>query len=229
MMRAVLLSFSLWATPAFAGDPPESPPPVSAEPGEGGGEHKSEHIDYLGDANHNGVADWRDPQAGEAYVISGLVQHAVNLAILVGVLLWFFRRPVADALANRAHDIQKDLGEAARLRADAEARHAELGARIQAFEQEFEKMKAQAAMEAKAEEARLIARSHEESARIAATAQRNIRDEVARARTALQGDAVELAMRLAENTLRNNVKSDDQQALARQFLESLNAGVPDGR
>lgn len=238
-MRLVVLSLLL-TNPAFADDPPHEGPPVGEhgegtepvaegegheEGGHGGGAH---HVDYLGDENHNGVADWRDPAAGDAYVVTSIAQHLVNLLILLAALFWFFRRPVADALANRAHDIQKDLGEAARLRAEAEARHAELTARIQAFEGEVEKMKAQALVDAQAEEARLVARAHEESARIAATAQRNIRDEVARARTALQTEAVDLAMKLAENTLRNNVRSEDQQALARQFLASLE-GASHGR
>jgi F-type H+-transporting ATPase subunit b len=239
-MRLVVLSLFL-ANPAFADDPSHEGPPVEhgegTEPaghGEGEGEghegHASggHHVDYVGDANHNGVPDWRDASAGEAYIVSSVVQHLINLLILLAALYWFFRRPVSDALANRAHDIQKDLGEAARLRAEAEARHVELTARIQAFEGEVEKMKAQAAVDAKAEEERLVARAHEESARIAATAQRNIRDEVARARTTLQTEAVDLAMKLAENTLRNNVKSEDQQALARQFLASLE-GATHGR
>jgi len=251
-MRELLLSLLLVA-PAFADEPHDAPSaghgiePVAdaahdgpeAAHGEGTEHAGAHHVDYLADElpidpathqpTHNGIPDWRDPGAGEAYIVWSVFQHLINLLILVAVLMWFFRRPVADALANRAHDIQKELGEAARLRAEAEAKQAELAARIQAFEGEVEQMKVQAGIEAKAEEARLIARAHEESARIAATAQRNIRDEVAKARTALQAEAVELAMKLAENTLRSNVKSEDQQALARQFLDSLNAGAANGR
>ena len=58
--------------------------------------------------------------------------------------------------------------------------------------------------------------------RIGEAAERNIRDEVARARDQLRRDAVALAVELAEENLKEQVNSDDQQRLARAFLDTLN-------
>ena len=54
-----------------------------------------------------------------------------------------------------------------------------------------------------------------------APAGRSARPAVARARTSLQRQAVELAVELAEQTLRGQVSQDDQRRLARDLLNSL--------
>ncbi len=78
-----------------------------------------------------------------------------------------------------------------------------------------------AEIEAANEEAKLVARARDEGQRIGAVAERKIRDEVNRARVALRTEAVDLAVQLAENTLRGAIGSSDQQRLAREFLDSL--------
>ena len=54
-------------------------------------------------------------------------------------------------------------------------------------------------------ETMMEAKDAKEAERIGKTAERNIRDEVARARTSLRREAVELAVELAESTLRKSV------------------------
>ena len=84
-------------------------------------------------------------------------------------------------------------------------------------------MEATAQQEAAREEQKLVERAEREAARIGETAERSIRDEATRARNALRRDAVELAVKLAEGILARNVAAADQQALAREFLQSLDS------
>lgn len=235
---------SLGATPSLANEPPAHDAPAAhggslAEDPAAGTEHEGEahesgshggahHVDYLADDDGDGRANWRDStddRTGEPnpdYQISKLGWHLFNLALLVGVLVWAVRRPVVDGIKNRALAIRKELTDAARMRDEARQRHEELGLRLSRFEEEVKQLRAEAEADAKAEEAKLIERAHAEAERIKQTAERNIRDELSRAQFALRKEAVDLAVKLAEQTLRREVRAEDQRRLARQFLDSLN-------
>ncbi len=206
--------------------------------GEGGDHAEGGHHgpDYVGDLDGDGLPNWLDWDGDgdgtlsifddgadyENSMIFRLILHGINLFLLFALLFWALRRPVADALANRAHDVRKGLTDAAQARDESKQRFDDLAARISNFEAELAQMKAEAAADAQQEEAKLIERANREAERIRTSADRTIRDEVQRARVALRNDAVELAVQLAEQTLRSKVGGDDQKKLAREFLESLN-------
>jgi F-type H+-transporting ATPase subunit b len=226
------LALLLWAAPVLAVEPTHGtdrhPVPTEHGPAEGaehGGDH-AEHHYYTDDDDGDGKANWRDPYNGtepneETYVVSSVLFHALNLALLLGVLVYFVRRPVADTFRERALTIRTELTETARTRDEAHQRHQELLARLEKIENEIRGMDAEAEVEAKREEEKLIERAKREAARITEQVERNIRDESTRARTELRQDAVNLAIQLAESTLRQGVSATDQQALARQFLDSV--------
>lgn len=191
-------------------------PALAASAGGADGHHY-----YTADDDGDGTANWADPDS-DLYVISGVGYHAINLALLLGVLYFVSRKPVRDALRNRALGIRKEITDSARARDEARQRHEEVEARIAALSQEVENLRAEARREAEVEQQQLVARAHEEARRIAETAQRNVRDEVVRAQQELRREAVGLAVQLAEATLAQNIAPDDQARLARQFLDSLN-------
>lgn len=230
---AVGLALALSA-PAFAQDAhhAESPAHTEGAAHEGAaheeGAAHAEHVDWTGDLDNDGVPNWRDSTTGsepnEHYMVRKLAWHLFNLLVILGVIFWMARRPVTDAIRNRAHDIRKEITDAARMRDEAMQRHEELGARLARFEDEVAQMKAAAAEEARQEEQKLVDRARAEAVRIQQTAERSIRDEVVRAQVALRKEAVDLAVQLAEQTLRAEVGPEDHKRLARQFLASLTPG-----
>ncbi|MEZ4319356.1 MAG: ATP synthase F0 subunit B [Myxococcota bacterium] len=188
------------------------------------------HYEYTADADGDGTPNWLDTTDGteknEHFPLYGILFHAINLLILAGILVWFGRRPISDALANRALAIRKELTDSARLRDEARQRDEELAARLDKIEAEISGMRTEAEQEAAKAEAALVTRAHAEAERIQGAAERSIRDEVQRARAALKRDAVALAVELAEGALKERVNADHQQQLARDFLDSLqNGGV----
>ncbi len=193
-----------------------------AHGGDHGGEH---HYEYTADADGDGTINWLDPTDGSEpnthFPLWAILAHAVNFLILFGVLFWFGRRPVGDALANRALSIRKELTESARLRDEAKQRNDDLAARLDKIEHEIAGMRSAAEQDAQHAEEALIERAHAEAERIKEGAERTIRDEVQRARAALKRDAVGLAVDLAENALKERVGADHQQRFAREFLDSL--------
>jgi len=235
----------MFALPSLAKDPPGGHAPAGQDHGHGAddghghgdaqadeghgddhGEGHGEHHYYTADDDNDGIVNWMDSMNGdepnELYVLKNLMFHAINLGILVVLIMVFVRRPIADALRTRALGIRKELTDSARARDEAKQHHDEVAARLTAIEGEIQGMRDEADEEAKVLEAKLIERAHEEAKRVAGGAERKIRDEAQRARTELRRDAVALAVQLAEKTLREKINADDQQRLAREFLNAIN-------
>ena len=233
-LAALTLSAPAFAEPAHGQDAPaahgDAHAPADAH---GDAEHGEEdhggghHIRYMADDDADGTANWRDSTNGnepneESYAAGGLFFHAINLALLFALGLWAVRTPVLDGLRARALGIRKTLNDSAKVRDEASEKHAKVLIRLEKLAEEVASMKAQAAEDAKTEHAALLVRAHEEAEHIQTLADRNIRDEVARARSTLRRDAVELAIELAENTLRSDIGTDDQKRLSQEFLDTLN-------
>lgn len=179
---------------------------------------------FTADDDHDGKANWMDPDSA-LFSLDDLGFHAFNVTLLLAVLVAFTRRPIGDTLKERALGVRKELTESANARDEAQQRYATLEARLEAMASEVEAMRAEARREADLEEQQLIARAHAEAQRIAETAERNIRDEVTRAQLELRREAVELAVKLAEATLRDSVTAEDRSRLAHEFLDSLKSEV----
>jgi len=196
----------------------------------GGDEHhETGHhaLDPWADDNHNGTANFLDAE-DEHYANSWghpvylqWVWHLLNLLILVGGLGFLARKPIAAALSNRSLGIKAELDESAELEAEARARHEELQERLEGFEAEVAQMRANAEKAAETEKTDILDRADEAADRIADAAERAIRDETARASRELRAEAVELASKLAEDTLRNKLGAQDRERLARDLLTSL--------
>lgn len=192
--------------------------------GEEGDHAAGGHHYYTDDDDHDGTANWLDSDS-EQYMVTTLGAHAFNLILYIAIILFFVRRPLGDAMRTRALGIRKQITDSAKERDEAKDRHEEVSARLAKLEDEISTMRADAEADAKAESERMVARAREEADRIAQTAERNIRDEIARARQELRRDAVDLAVQLAEKTLKDAVTAADHKRLAQEFLDSLDEGA----
>jgi F-type H+-transporting ATPase subunit b len=158
---------------------------------------------------------------GEGLPVAKMVFHALNLLILFGLIGWFARKPIKDAIADRAVTVKKDMDEINALRKQAQDRYAEIETRLQGYEKKLAEMKTDAEKDAVAEAREIAARAERDAAMIQQAAERTIRDETLRARHALRKDAVELAMKIAEQQLRHQITESDQRRLASEFLGTV--------
>jgi F-type H+-transporting ATPase subunit b len=147
--------------------------------------------------------------------------HAANLAILVGALVYFTRGPIKDALANRAGRIRKALEESHQLRKDAQDRFDSLEAKLLHFGQQMEGMKAEATKDADREAAHIATQATADVERIRAATEKAIRDETQSARNQLRREAVELAVKVAEQNLRTRITAEDEARLASDLLGTM--------
>ena len=150
--------------------------------------------------------------------------HTLNLAILLGVLAWFFGKKVTAAVAQRAADIQIAVDQANEARKAAQHRADDLEKRLQGVETQLAGIRKQAESEAAQEAEVLFARAEIDAAAIREAAERTIRDETARARQGLRAEAVSLATQLAGAQLKSQITADDQKRLAVDFLSAVKSG-----
>jgi len=159
---------------------------------------------------------------GPAHIPWDTLAYATGtLVLFLTLLVVFARKPVADALKDRSLEIRKGLDEAARKRAEAEARFSDVEARLVALDKRIDEMKAEALADARREEDAIRSRAQADAERIRDTAERTIREEALLARNALQGEAARLAVALARQTIERTITPEDQVRLATQFLDAV--------
>lgn len=218
--RGVVLAGALVTGVAWANGGEGGHGEAAAEHGGEGGHGGAHHVCYTCDDDGDHTPNWLDADS-EGYALIKLGYHALNLALFAGLLVWLAGPTVRDALRARALEVRRDLDDAARLKADAAARHEAVSKRLAAIEEEIRDIQGRARSEAEAEERRIAERAREAAVRIADGAQRQIRDEAARAKFELRREAVELAVQLAEGVLKSQVGAVDQKRLAQEFLEAV--------
>jgi F-type H+-transporting ATPase subunit b len=150
--------------------------------------------------------------------------HALNLAILLGILTYFFGKKVKAAIAARASAIQQTVDEANEARKAAQKRADALELKFKGFESQLADIRKQAEAEAASEAKALIARAEADAQAIREAAERTIRDETTRARQSLRAEAAGLAIQLAGQQLQSQITDADQKRLATDFLAAVKSG-----
>jgi F0F1-type ATP synthase membrane subunit b/b' len=134
--------------------------------------------------------------------------HTANLIILLLVIKLAAGKMIKGAVANRAQRIKMHLEESNQMRKEAQHNYDELSARLSHMEKEVETLRSEAAASAE-KEAELIAAQTDADVK-------RIED-----KRALRKEAVDLALKIAEQTLKAQLSDKDQKALAQDFLGSL--------
>lgn len=154
--------------------------------------------------------------------------QAVNLAILIGVLVYFARGPVKAFFAERRSGIQSHLDEAASLLQEAEQRNADLQRKLVDLSTEVEGIKSAATARASDEAARILADAEASAERIRRDASAAVDQELRRAQTELRTEAADLAMQLAATKLQSEVGEADRDRLIDEFITRVEPAATAG-
>ena len=149
------------------------------------------------------------------------IPKAFNLALVLGFLYLVIRKPMAAFFETRRSAIVADLEQAKRDKQAAEARLAEVDARLARLAAEQTEIRAEAEREAEAEQARVAARAEDDARKIAETAEREIGGALKSARADLQRFAAEKATELAEGMIRAEMTDADRQRMVEQYAAEL--------
>jgi F-type H+-transporting ATPase subunit b len=150
-----------------------------------------------------------------------VVGRLFNLALVVGVLVWVARKPLAIFYANRTQTIREQLAEAQAARREAEAKLAEMESRMSRLDDELRGIKEQAEQEAQEEYQRLLSAAERDAEKIIERARQEIEGMTRAAQLELKGQVAELSVQLAEEKIRQEITDEDRNRLFSGFVTKL--------
>jgi F-type H+-transporting ATPase subunit b len=159
-----------------------------------------------------------DEHAGNESVLKETLYQALNLALLLGVLIYFGRKPITEFFATRREGIAAELDEAADLLRQAEQRNSELQRRLVDLGSAVEGIREDAGRRAEEEAERILAAARATADRIRRDAQAAVAQELRRAQTQLHDEAADLAMEIAARKLTEQVSEADRDRLVDEFI-----------
>jgi F-type H+-transporting ATPase subunit b len=150
-----------------------------------------------------------------------IAKQAINFAILVGVLVYFLRKPLSSFLKERAELMRKSIDDAANARAEAARRLEAVDARMAKLSDEIAALNARMDAEAAAEANSLRETVSGEIERIRKQAEFTGEQEVKKARAELQQEASALCAKAAEELVRKSLSPEDQARLVKENIEKI--------
>jgi F-type H+-transporting ATPase subunit b len=174
--------------------------------------------DHGAAASHDAAAGHGEPHGESLWVT---LARFANFAILVGVIYWLARKPLADHLAARGAQIRKDLVDAAELRTTATARLKDIEAKLAALPGELDQLRKRGAEELESERIRMREAATAERDRLVEQTRREITSQSRAARGQLRAYAATLAVDVAESRLRATLTAAEQASLVDEYAAQM--------
>lgn len=149
------------------------------------------------------------------------VNQTINLLIFVGLIIFLARKPIMKMVRDRARGIRNDIEDSQKMLHKAEADFSSINDKLASIEAHVEELRNEAASDAVKLKEEMKERGAVESERILASAEQSIEELLRRAKRELQAEAVDAAVELATQHIKNNISDDDQHRINTEFVDSL--------
>ena len=152
----------------------------------------------------------------------------VNLAVFVGVAVYIHRRlgrPIREAFRSRGERIKLELREALAERDSALRKLEEVEARLSRLDEEVAATREQARLEADAESERIKRSTEAETAKLREQVQREIESAAKIAKQHLRQFAAEQSIKLAEESIRQELTPQDDGRLIDMRIDQIGRGI----
>ena len=160
-------------------------------------------------------------EGGEGNPVVQTIAKLINFAILVGVLVYYLRTPIAAYLTSRSTQIRADLVTAADTRRAATAQLDEITRKLQTLPGELEALKAQGAEDVKVEKVRIAHAAAAERERLLEQTRREIAMRLRIARRQLVDLAAELTVSAARDRVVRSITPEDHLRLVDRYTSQL--------
>jgi F-type H+-transporting ATPase subunit b len=149
------------------------------------------------------------------------VGRVFNLLLVVGVVVFIARKPLANFFSGRTQAIREQLAEAQKARAEAEARLAEIESRMSRLNDELKEIADGAEKDAQAEYQHLIAAAEQDAEKIVERAKQEIEGLTRTAQQELKRHAAKLSVQMAEERIQSEITNADHERLFHRFIAKL--------
>lgn len=160
-------------------------------------------------------------EGSEGNPIVQTIAKLVNFGILVGVLVYYLRPPIAAYLTSRSTQIRADLVTAAETRRTAAAQLEEIQRKLQTLPGELDALKAQGAEDVKVEKVRIAQAAAAERERLLEQTRREISMRLRVARRQLVDLAAELTVNAARDRVVRSITPEDHLRLVDRYTSQL--------
>ncbi len=142
----------------------------------------------------------------------------LNFIVLAGALFYIARKPVAEFFSSRIKGIQEQLADLEQKKNAAQKSLAEYEAKLADMTGESERIIQDYIRQGEDAKKRILAEAEAQATKLEDTAKRNIEQEFNAAKSRLQQDIVEKALKQAEILVRGSISSEDQDQLVDEYL-----------
>jgi len=152
----------------------------------------------------------------------------INFLILVYGYYRFGKKPIAEALVDRKKSIASSIENAQKILSEAKQRSKKYKSKLEKVEADAQEAKASQVSTGKGDAELIVRNAEEKAARLARDVQFILDQEQKQAQLDLVRETVEKATKEAEELLKSNVSSADQERLAEEFLSKLQVDYAKG-
>lgn len=145
-----------------------------------------------------------------------------NFVVFLGIIIYFAGPKIQDHFSNRREEMLADLNESKRLREEAEKKFEEYSARLEKLDEERKALLEDYHEQGEAEKDRLVSEAKKQVEKMRADAELIIQQEMRRAVSAIEEQAVDLAITLAEKQLVEKVDDNAQSRIVASYVSDLN-------
>ncbi len=167
-----------------------------------------------------GIAWAAEGAGGRSELWLGIGKLA-NLILVISVLVWVARKPLANFFVARTQTIRDQLAEAQKARQDAEARLAEIEAAMSSLDRELQEIRAAAEKEAHEEYQRLVSAAERDAEKLIDRARREIEGITRAAQIELKAHTSELSVKLAKEKIQREMTEEDRSRLFERFVAKV--------
>lgn len=154
-----------------------------------------------------------------------VMEHAVNLLILIGVLVYFLKTPVKNFLTERRGSIGYEIDEAQKTIAEAKSRYEEYSQKLKEIETEISSIKETLLKQGEIERAEILKHAEAASENIQREARETIAMETERAKREIQSEVVDIALGSAGNIIRQSLGESDKERFLEEFTKNIEEGT----
>ncbi len=144
-----------------------------------------------------------------------------NFLVLAVGVYFAWTKVIKGELEKRSDEIKKAIDEAAKAKQEAERKAEEYREKLKLLDSRVEKIKEELRLEGEAEKERIIKEAEESAVRLMEQTKLAAETELKKAKIALRNEVARLSVKMAGELLSREIKDEDQERLARTYLDNL--------
>ena len=150
-----------------------------------------------------------------------LLFRVINFITLVGLLVYFLKKPVKEFFQKRSDTLKSAVDEARKMHQVALTQSRDMEARIQNLEKENQDMLRTFREEAASERSQILKNARSYTERLKEDVKKIAESEVKKAKVELREVAIDLSKEAAQKILKQELKGEDEVRLTRSYLDQL--------